>query len=343
MTELAAIKTIGKLRRPGFLLEPLGWLQDRLTKAIEGEPTLVELLFELDQFRMHLMALALAHMTGEVTPDFALMLLQEPKDAILNLSLGHRPVGIDRALSRLPPKVLTAESYRKLTDLLLVSATAKFLHHRTSITEQIITGLHTLPAALRSVAIMSMFNPFSTMFFFVDGLRFLASRTGLPFESLANQIGALDQPEQVVAKITQLVDDLPLPDKLPPIEIGGFRRLDAVAEIRDLAKNWQNCLADCLFNVNDGTSAIYLSDHRQAVCFLCRYGRIGWFLVQAKGPKNAAIEPDQLAQIHAAFADAGIPQSSMIEAIKSIIKTDEWPRYHPELDADENFDDMMLD
>src|ERR1019366_1699986 len=100
-------------------------------------------------------------------------------------------------------------------------------HHRTSITEQIITGLHTLPAALRSVAIMSMFNPFSRMLLFVDGLRFLASRTGLPFESLANQIGALDQPDQVAAKITQLVDGLPLPDTLPPIEIGGFRRLDS--------------------------------------------------------------------------------------------------------------------
>jgi hypothetical protein len=187
---------------------------------------------------------------------------------------------------------------------------------------------------------MSMFSPFCRMLLFVDGLRFLASRTGLPFESLANQIGALDQPDQVAAKITQLVDGLPLPDTLPPIEIGGFRRLDAVAEIRDLAKNWQNCLADCLFNVNEGTSAIYLSNHRQAVCFLCRYGRMGWFLLQAKGPKNAAIEPHQLAQIHAAFADAGIPQSSMIEAIKSIIKTDEWPRYHPELDADENFDDI---
>jgi hypothetical protein len=66
-------------------------------------------------------------------------------------------------------------------------------------------------------------------------------------------------------------------------------------------------------------------------------------LLQAKGPKNAAIEPNQLAQINAAFADAGIPQSSMIEAIKSIIKTDEWPRYHPELDDDEIFADMTLD
>src|SRR5450759_4223373 len=185
---------VGRWRRPGFLLEPLGWVQARLAKAFEADPTLVELLFDLDQSRMHLTALALAHMTGEVTPDLALMLLQGSKNAILNLSVGHRPVGIDRVLSHLPPKVLTAESYRKLTDLLLVPATAKFLHHTTSITDLKITGLHTLPAALRSVAIMSMFNPFSRMFLFVDGLRFLASRTGLPFDSLANQIGALDQP-----------------------------------------------------------------------------------------------------------------------------------------------------
>jgi hypothetical protein len=52
-------KAIGRWRRPGFLLEPLGWVQDRLAKAIETEPTLVELLFELDQSRMHLTALAL--------------------------------------------------------------------------------------------------------------------------------------------------------------------------------------------------------------------------------------------------------------------------------------------
>jgi hypothetical protein len=340
MTEPAAIKTIGKWRRPGFLLEPLGWVQDRLTKAIEGEPTLVELLFELDQVRMHFTALALAHMTGEITPDLALMLLQGSRKTILNLSIGHRPVGIDRVLSHLPPKVLTAESYRKLTDLLLVPATAKFLHHRTSITEQIITGLHTLPAALRSVAIMSMFSPFCRMLLFVDGLRFLASRTGLPFESLANQIGALDQPDQVAAKITQLVDGLPLPDTFPPIEIGGFRRLDAVAEIRDLAKNWQNCLADCLFNVNEGTSAIYLSDHRQAVCFLCRYGRMGWFLVQAKGARNADIDPDQLAKIHTAFAAAGIPEAAMIDPIKSIIQTDKWSRQVG--DQELVFDDIVL-
>jgi hypothetical protein len=77
------------------------------------------------------------------------------------LSVGNHPVGISRALRRLPPKVVTAEIYRNLVDLLNDPATAKFLHHRTSITDLIITGLHRLPAALRTVAIMSMFNPFT--------------------------------------------------------------------------------------------------------------------------------------------------------------------------------------
>src|SRR5450756_2102686 len=99
MTEPGANKTIGKWRRPGFLLEPLGWVQDRLSQAIEVEPRLVELLFDLDHARMHLIALALAHMNGDVTPDLALILLQESRKVILKLSVGHRPVGIGRVVS----------------------------------------------------------------------------------------------------------------------------------------------------------------------------------------------------------------------------------------------------
>jgi hypothetical protein len=186
MTEPDTKKTIGKWRSPGFLLEPLGWVQDRLSQAIEVEPRLVELLFNLDHARMHLTALALAHMRGDVTPDVALMLLQESSKAILNLSLGHRPVGIGRALRRLPRKVLAAESYRNLVDLLNDPVPAKFLHHTGSITELLITGIHRLPAGLRTAAIMSMFNRIDGMIWFVDGLQVLGSRAGLPFESLAH-------------------------------------------------------------------------------------------------------------------------------------------------------------
>jgi hypothetical protein len=340
MTEPGANKTFGKWRRPGFLLEPLGWVQDRLSQAIAVEPRLVELLFDLDHARMHLIALALANMNGDVTPDLALILLQESRKAILKLSVGHRPVGIGRALRRLPPKVLAAEIYRKLVDLLDDPVPAKFLHHTGSITDLLITGIHRLPVGLRTAAIMAMFNQIDDMSWFVDGLRVLASRAGLRFDTLAHQIGTLDQPDQIDATIRQVVDSLPLPATLPPAEIEGFRRLDTVAEIRALAKNWRNCLAGYLFSVNDGTSAIYLSEQLEAVCSVGRHGRMGWFLVQTKDPRNGDIDPDQLAQIHAAFADAGIPEAAMIDPIKSIIQIDKWLRQVG--DQEVVFDDIVL-
>src|ERR1019366_3672614 len=88
----------------------------------------------------------------------------------------HRPVGIGRALRRLPPKVLAAEIYRKLVDLLDDPVPAKFLHHTGSITDLLITGIYRLPAGLRTAAIMAIFNQIDDMIWFVDGLQVLASR-----------------------------------------------------------------------------------------------------------------------------------------------------------------------
>src|SRR5476649_2348517 len=187
-------------------------------------------------------------------------------------------------------------------------------------------GINRLPATLRRPAIMTMFDRIGGMIWFVDGLRLLASRLDVPFDVLANQVGALNQPDQVAAKIRQLVDSLPLPDTLPPAEIETFRRIDCVTEVRELAKKWQNCLAEYVLNINDGTSAVYLSERFQAVCFLVRQGRMGWLLLQTKGPKNIDIEPDQLAEIHDVFAAAGIPETMINDPIKRIIQTYQWLR-----------------
>lgn len=340
--EKIAAKAIRQCRKPGFLIGPLGWVYDRLSQAIAAEPTLVEQLFNLDAGRMHLMALALAHMSGDVIPSVALGLLEKSRGSVLNISVGHRPTGIDRALQHLPPKVLPAECYRNLVALLNDPATAKFLHHTGLITEPIITGLHNLPPTLRTAAIMGMFGRIDGMTRFVDGLRILAARAGLEFEMLADHIGALDQPNQVAAHIRQVVDSLPLSCTLPPIEIGKFKRLDAVIEIRDLAKNWKNCLADYVSGVNCATTAVYLSEPLQAVCLLCRNGRMGWLLVQTKGPENVEVNPDQITEIHAAFAAAGIPLASTVEAIRDIIQKHEWSRPGQAADQEEYFDDIAL-
>jgi hypothetical protein len=69
---------------------------------------------------------------------------------------------------------------------------------------------------------------------------------------------------------------------------------------------------------------------------------MGWFLLQTKGPRNVAIDPDQLVQIHDAFADASIPQSSMIDAIKGIVLTNDWSRHRQAPGQEEIFDDITL-
>ena len=102
------------------------------------------------------MAFALAHLPSDVTPDFAMILLKGSTKTILNLILGHHhPLGLNRALAHLGPKVLAGESYRNLAALLTDRPTAKFLHHRQSIDEKMIGGLSTLPADLRPSSLHS--------------------------------------------------------------------------------------------------------------------------------------------------------------------------------------------
>jgi hypothetical protein len=326
--------------RADFLLAPLGWTIDRLGTAIAANPSLLEPLVAIGKARLHLVALALAHLTDEISPDLAFVLLRGAHKTVLDRSLGYRPVGLYRALAHLPPKVLDPEIYRKLVDLLIDPATAKLLHHSTSTDAAIITNLHALPASLRRPAIMTILDRIEPRNGFVDGLQFLASRVNLSFDTLATELGALDQPDQIAAKVKQLIEMLPLPEPSLPITIGSFRRVDCVAEIRAIAKTWQNCLAEYLYQVNEGTSAIYLSEQMNAACLCCRLGRLGWFLVDARGPKNIAIDRQSLAHIHAAFAAADILQAAIVKPLNAIILTDEWSRRQH--DQDELIADITL-
>ncbi len=83
-----------------------------------------------------------------------------------------------------------------------------------------------------------------------------AARRQLSKHSLTT---AIRQAAQFIARISKLVQRIPLPELMPPATVGGARRLDDTAEICTLAKRWKNCLADCYLDaVNECRSAIYL-------------------------------------------------------------------------------------
>jgi len=191
-----------------------------------------------------------------------------------------------------------------------------------------IAGLFALPSALRRPAIFKLFDRCQRMDRFAHGLRFLGERAGLSFDGLVNELSRLDQTEQVIAKVTEVVESLPLPAELPPFVVGSLYRVDRVSEIRCLAKAWHNCLADYLFNINEGTAAVYRSYNGEppAVAFVSRFDRIGWLLNQIKGPHNVDLEQSLVASHQTAFLNAGIPDYTDVTAIREVVLEGRFPR-----------------
>ena len=227
-----------------FLLEPLGWTRQPLSCVVALDPDLLARLIRIDRQRMHLVALGLAHSRREITPTLAWLLLERSRKEITEAIFGYQPTGLGRVLRHLPDRVLAANTYRKLIELLNDEATATFLHHSASISEATLIALHKLPPMLRRPAIITTLDRVDGLTGVIPGLRLLAVRAGVPFDRVATEVGALDQPQQMAAKIRALVDALPLPETVPPAEIGPFRRIDCAAELRALGKAWRNCLAD---------------------------------------------------------------------------------------------------
>ena len=323
-------KTIAPVRslrayRPGFLLGPLGWLGERLSASLVREPEFLAVLFALEPYAMHLLGIAMAHDCDEspLTPLFR----QAPR-ALVEQALGHWPEGLDRLLQVLPAKALSLEEYRAIPQLLSDKPTAKFLQHQRAVDGTMIAGLTALPHVLRRPAIFKLFNQLERMDRFIQGLRFLSHLANVPFDHLVGELGALDQSDQIIARIAYLVESLPLPSTLPPPFVGVFSRIDRVTAIRSVAKTWHNCLAECLHSVNNGTAAVYQTENGEApaIAFLLRFDRLGWQLNQIKGPKNIDIETSHLSRHHNAFLEAGIPTSPDVAAIKDLVLRARWPR-----------------
>ena len=296
---------------------------------------------------MHLIALALAYRPCEINASFARLIIGGALPAVVDAVLDRRPDGLKRALAHLPVGVLPRASYRQLIELLEEPAAAKLIYHLESLQVKYIGLLHSIPAPLRRITAGAVSDWRIEPEGFVDGLRLLAARgAASSFDALVADLAAIRQPAQFVARIGKLVQQLPLPELMPPAKVGMARRLDGVAEICRLAKRWQNCLAsDYLNPVNDGRAAAYFWPHAQApaACVITRHGRLGWTLDDAKGPENAELPPARLEEIHRAFATVGIPVYSTVKALEhaaSLLWLQEHRQYRRHRRTDEEHEEM---
>jgi hypothetical protein len=317
---------------PGYLLEPFGWAAHHVGAMISSEPQLLPYILQIDRARMHLIALTLAHLDAHSAPQLARLLVQgSTTRETLQFGLGRSPIGIQRILKRLPPTVLTREGYKQLMQMLDQPQTAKLLHHVSAneITDGMIRILLEIPASLHAI-VLAIGVPVQCLGTLAAGLRLLVSRGATStFDELVADLGSLQHPGQFIARLRDLVDSLPLPQTLPPERIGLGRRLDSTQEVRTLARQWKNCLANRIERIDDGQCAVYLWEDQTspAVCEVARYGRLGWLFTDALGPQNRDLDSEQLNQILSAFATCGMPEFFAVGAIISILQ--DHPRRTP--------------
>jgi hypothetical protein len=118
---------------PGFLLAPFGWAAEPVAAIMRADRSLFAELFAIDPSRMHLIALAVAHLNLPVPPEIGPLLIHASARQVLNQVLGQPPGGIRRVLSHLPDAVLSRENYRRLVDLLADPEAAQVLHYADQI------------------------------------------------------------------------------------------------------------------------------------------------------------------------------------------------------------------
>jgi hypothetical protein len=315
--------TAGPPRPPGFLLTPFGWAAEPLAAMAAAEPSLLPDLFTISQARMHLIALALAHLDPPVPSGIGSLLASGPARQVLDRALGQHPPGVKRALHRLPREVLQRQNYRALVHLLADPGSAAVLHHAATINDLAIEVLGDLPPPLRRPLAFALADWPQKLNGLPAGLQFLVSRgVAGNVDELVAELAAVSAWPQLAAIIRIWIDSLPLPETMPPATVGRGRRLDRVDKVCCLGRAWRNCLGTYGYAIDGGSCAVYLWEEpgRPAACLVGRHGRLGWFLDEVKGPRNIDVESEQLQVIGAAFAGVGVPGSRVVAAIESILQ-----------------------
>ena len=90
--------------KPGFLLGPLGWLNERLSVSRVPDPNLLSLLFGLEPHAMHMLGIAIAHGCDHTL--LTTLFRQAPR-TIVEQSIGFWPEGLDRLVRALPATALS--------------------------------------------------------------------------------------------------------------------------------------------------------------------------------------------------------------------------------------------
>lgn len=302
----------------GFLLEPLGWTAPYILTALRLNPQLLRHVAEMSPSRMHLIGLALSHCDLADT-SFVETAIAAPSGEVLQLALGWQPIGLKATMADLDHRILKRSSYCALVDLLRDHRMAKLLSFAGHIPERSLQVLRDLPPTLRPVALELRPHLYPGL---TEGLELLGQRAGYKsHEDFVAVLATARHQGQLKAELCRVIEDLPLPETIPPERIGYAVRIDRSRKLRALANDMKNCIADLIPDIEQGHTSIYLwGDGEPIAILLQRHGRLGWFLDDVKGRRNEELPASKRRTIEQSFNEAGIPRATLAHALEEILE-----------------------
>ena len=295
----------------------LGWTGPELLGLAKEHPGLALQLLTVPKQRLHFVAFVLAMTAPPVSADLARQAVSLPaKEVLGHLGLSELR-GVRRVLGHIYGPVLDRHRYQEIATLLAEPNTAQVLHHVSEVTPELLTNLSTLPLTLRSHVIADAIGHIpNAAAHLVEWTEIVAARLAkLSVRDVQETVGDSCSFVDLKRRLTRLLDALPALEAPPPRVVHHAIRIDAPSAIRQLGKQFTNCLDSFVDAEIDGCNHIYhwRKGHAEAACEVTRVGNLGWFLGSHLGPENMELEADVTVTIRAEFRDAGIRELKIVE------------------------------
>ena len=307
-------------RTPGLLLQPFGWAARSVMHLATAEPRLLSHLTDLDQVRLHAMALYLAYRDGEPLgeDDAAFLACARSRD-ILEKATGGAPMHLLGLLRRLPASVLERELYKGLVAIAADEAFARVLMRHSVLTSTEIAKIIHVPASLRSAPLLSaLYVDVFRLAAIADVCDWFDRRWNIEAASHYLRADSLSQVRQLTL---DLVRSLPAIPAFPPRTVGVARLLESAKDLQRAGRTGKNCLGYVTRELKLNIAAFYVwHDDEEPIYIRVSnpYG-LGWFLSQMKLAENKAPDAERVATVEQAFGLVGIDKETVSDALAVLL------------------------
>lgn len=295
-----------------LFFESLDWAREPVRQLCLADPQFLPFFCDQSANGLHYVACALAHShlptdTSDIR-SLAIRLRCGSRGEMLSHILGKQlPHGTVSVLGKLGAAVTPRERYCQLVSLLEEENARKTLWHVKEVDQSILTTLQALDPCFRRLGLVTALarNAAVDEFLYVlAGLRrALEPSAMLRVEESAVRINC---PTAYQKWLSRWIERCPFPDP-PWVGNNSIRPIRSVAALKDLARRFENCLADRAINVLLEHRTYYEIECPQAVVEVIHDPFFGtWRMTEVRGPGNVTISGVRLQALTTVFAAAGI-------------------------------------